>query len=377
MRKFLLIGVSLLLGLIAGVLSHAILTPILPWDKPLGILLISIGIGGIVIAICLLLGPVIIRFFDQSIQKLAMKAASFSTNEIISCAFGLIIGLIIASLLGAAVARIAVVGTYLALLLMLIFGYIGMELGYKKTADLSSVFTRLRSSDNRDKLERRDPKKAQMKIPPKVLDTSVIIDGRIMDIYRTGFLEGDLVIANFVLEELRHIADSSDNLKRARGRNGLDCLNMMRKEFTGHIIISNKDYSEDMEVDDKLLRLAEDIHGVVVTNDFNLNKVAQLQNIKVLNINELSNAVKPVVLPGEEISVLVVKEGKEAGQGVAYLDDGTMIVVENGKRFMGRQIPVTVTSILQTSAGRMVFVRPKPSREWENREHEYQVGTGN
>ena len=192
-----------------------------------------------------------------------------------------------------------------------------------------------------------------------MLDTSVIIDGRIADIYRTGFLEGELVIANFVLEELRHIADSSDNLKRNRGRGGLDTLNRLREQFSSNIIITEQDYPKIAEVDSKLLRLAQDLNGVVVTNDFNLNKVAKLQGMKVLNINELANAVKPIVLPGEEMSALVIKEGKEANQGVAYLDDGTMIVVENGARYVGMQIFVIVTSILQTAAGRMVFARPK------------------
>lgn len=187
----------------------------------------------------------------------------------------------------------------------------------------------------------------------------MIIDGRIADIYRTGFMEGDLVIANFVLEELRHIADSSDNLKRNRGRGGLDTLNRMREQFSAHIIITEQDYPKIAEVDSKLLRLAHDLNGVVVTNDFNLNKVARLQGMEVLNINELANAVKPIVLPGEEMSALVIKEGKEANQGVAYLDDGTMIVVENGARYVGMQIFVIVTSILQTAAGRMIFARPK------------------
>ena len=192
-----------------------------------------------------------------------------------------------------------------------------------------------------------------------MLDTSVIIDGRIADIYRTGFLEGDLVIPNFVLCELRHIADSSDSLKRNRGRSGLDTLNRMREQFNSQIVISEQDYPKIDEVDSKLLRLAQDLGGVIVTNDFNLNKVAKLQGVQVLNINELANAVKPIVLPGEEMVAQVIKEGKEASQGVAYLDDGTMIVVENGARYVGLTIFVIVTSILQTAAGRMVFARPK------------------
>jgi len=359
MRKIIQQLLYLLLGVIGGAVGEELLSPFFS-EQPLVHYGLAVGIGIAVYLLVLLVCPRFFRLLDYPLQKLVSKATSLSTNEIISCVIGLIFGLIVASLLGTAVARIAVIGTYLALIIMLIFGYAGLEVGYKKKDDISALLGRMRATqDERDKSERRDPKSNRAKIPPKVLDTSVIIDGRIADIYRTGFLEGDLVIANFVLEELRHIADSSDNLKRARGRNGLDCLNLMRNEFSGHIIISNKDYGDDMEVDDKLLRLTEDINGVVVTNDFNLNKVAQVQNIKVLNINELSNAVKPVVLPGEEMFVLVVKDGREAGQGVAYLDDGTMIVVENGKKYMNRQIQVTVTSILQTSAGRMVFAKPK------------------
>ena len=193
---------------------------------------------------------------------------------------------------------------------------------------------------------------------PKVLDTSVIIDGRIADICKTGFVEGPLVIPNFVLEELRHIADSSDALKRAKGRRGLDMLNIIRKELDIEVEISNRDYDDIAEVDDKLVRLAQDLYGCVVTNDYNLNKVATLQGVIVLNINELANAIKPGVLPGEKMVVTVVKDGKEQNQGVAYLDDGTMIVVENGRRFIGETIEVEVTSVIQTNAGRMIFGRP-------------------
>ena len=190
------------------------------------------------------------------------------------------------------------------------------------------------------------------------MDTSVIIDGRIADICQTGFVDGPLVIPNFVLEELRHIADSSDALKRIRGRRGLDILNKIRRELTIEVQISNEDFPDINEVDDKLVRLAQDMCGCVITNDFNLNKVAELKGVTVLNINELANAIKLVVLPGEEMVVTVVKEGKELNQGVAYLDDGTMIVVENGRNYMNETIHVAVTSVIQTNAGRMIFARP-------------------
>lgn len=193
----------------------------------------------------------------------------------------------------------------------------------------------------------------------KILDTSVIIDGRIADICKTGFIEGTIVIPEFVLEELQHIADSSDLLKRNRGRRGLDILNKIQKELDVKVLIYEGDFEEISEVDSKLVKLAKVLQGKVVTNDFNLNKVCELQGVSVLNINDLANAVKPVVLPGEEIMVQIIKDGKEHGQGVAYLDDGTMIVVEGGREYIGMMMEVLVTSVLQTSAGRMIFAKPK------------------
>ena len=193
----------------------------------------------------------------------------------------------------------------------------------------------------------------------KILDTSVIIDGRIADICQTGFLEGVMVIPQFVLEELQHIADSSDVLKRNRGRRGLDILNRIQKELDIKVEIYEGDFEDIQEVDSKLVKLAKLTSGVVVTNDFNLNKVCELQKVAVLNINDLANAVKPVVLPGEEMKVQVIKDGKEHNQGVAYLDDGTMIVVEEGRNYIGKDIDVLVTSVLQTAAGRMIFAKPK------------------
>lgn len=193
----------------------------------------------------------------------------------------------------------------------------------------------------------------------KILDTSAIIDGRIADLCQTGFLEGVLVVPSFVLGELQKIADSADALRRNRGRRGLDLLNKMQKENQIDIKIFDCDYEELTEVDTKLLRLAREMEAKVVTNDFNLNKVAEIYGVEVLNINELSNAIKPLVLPGEEMMVHVLRDGKEYGQGIGYLDDGTMIVVEGGKNFIGLDLEILVTSVLQTSAGRMIFAKPK------------------
>lgn len=196
-------------------------------------------------------------------------------------------------------------------------------------------------------------------IPYKILDTSVIIDGRIADICETGFLEGILVIPNFVLNELQMIADSADSIKRNRGRRGLDILNKMQKDQSVMVKISDMDFPEISEVDAKLVKLGKVMKGKIVTNDFNLNKVAEFHGVPVLNINQLSNALKPVVLPGEEMSVTLIKEGKDPNQAIGYLDDGTMVVVENGRRRLNEDVTVTVTSVLQTTAGRMIFTRLK------------------
>ncbi|MDD5066734.1 MAG: TRAM domain-containing protein [bacterium] len=191
----------------------------------------------------------------------------------------------------------------------------------------------------------------------KVLDTSVIIDGRIADISETGFLEGILIIPRFILNELQQIADSSDGLKRQRGRRGLDILNKMKKGVKSIVQFVEDDFSDIKEVDEKLIYLAKKFNGMIITNDFNLNKVAQIHGIQVLNINELANAVKPIVLPGEQMEIQVIKEGKDSNQGVGYLEDGTMVVVENGHHYIGKKIDVVVTSILQTTAGRMIFAK--------------------
>ena len=286
------------------------------------------------------------------------KLQKMSTQDLMSGAIGLIIGLIIAFLIGSALSGIPIIGSVIPVLTCIFFGYLGLSLGISKREGIAAFFSGLgRENSNRFRNKGKTRAAGYCNMP-KVLDTSVIIDGRIADICKTGFVEGPIVIPNFVLEELRHIADSSDALKRAKGRRGLDILNVIRKELDIEVEISSKDYDDIAEVDDKLVRLAQELYGCVVTNDYNLNKVATLQGVVVSNINELANAIKPVVLPGEKMVVTVVKDGKEHNQGVAYLDDGTMIVVENGRRYMGETIEVEVTSVIQTNAGRMIFGRP-------------------
>ncbi len=199
----------------------------------------------------------------------------------------------------------------------------------------------------------------------KLVDTSVIIDGRIADVCETGFIDGVFVIPQFILQELQHIADSPDSLKRARGRRGLDVLNRMQKMPEINVRIVEDDFPKIREVDAKLVALGKRMGAKVLTNDFNLNKVAELQGVPVLNVNELANAIKPVVLPGEPLKVFIIKEGKEHNQGVAYLEDGTMVVVDDGKKMIGKNINVTVTSVLQTTAGRMIFTKTKEQAERE------------
>jgi uncharacterized protein YacL len=199
----------------------------------------------------------------------------------------------------------------------------------------------------------------------KLLDTSVIIDGRIADVADAGFLEGAFVVPQFILHELQHIADSPDSLKRARGRRGLDVLHRLQKMNQIEVRIVEEDFPKIKEVDSKLVALGKALGAKIITNDFNLNKVAELQGISVLNINELANVLKPVVLPGETMSVFIIKEGKESNQGIAYLDDGTMVVVDNGRRLIGKTADVTVTSVLQTTAGRMIFTKTREDYERE------------
>ncbi len=277
---------------------------------------------------------------------------------------GLVIGLIIANLLGMACYGVPIVGKYLPIIFSIVLGYVGIRITVKKRNEIIASFPRLfreQPAAGKEKKTENLPK-GKHAADYKLLDTSVIIDGRIADICQSGFIEGTLLIPVFVLEELQHIADSADLLKRTRGRRGLDILKRIQTEFDMFVKIDATDFDDIAEVDSKLIKLAQKVDGKIVTNDYNLNKVADLQGITVLNINELANALKPVVIPGETMTVTVVKEGKEQGQGVAYLDDGTMIVVEAGRRFVGSTLPVAVTSVLQTAAGRMIFAKPKENK---------------
>ena len=362
MKKLVYGAVSLILAFIGVLLAVKLLGPLLV-DKPAYIYYGAIALIGLVMAIVgVIIAPHLGKSFEKVTERIVAGFSAMAPAEIISRIIGLITGLIIASLSSIFLARIEIIGPYISIIIALLLAYLGWRVGGKVATD--GILARNKEPHYQPSRKfRSESMDKKWRIPPKILDTSVIIDGRIADIYRTGFMEGDLVIANFVLEELRHIADSSDNLKRNRGRGGLDTLNRMREQFSAHIIITEQDYPKIAEVDSKLLRLAHDLNGVVVTNDFNLNKVASVSGMKVLNLNDLAAALKPAVLAGEEMETTISKEGKEPGQGVGYMEDGTMIVVEGGRRHVGETVHVVVTTVIQTSAGRMIFSRLKEARE--------------
>lgn len=278
---------------------------------------------------------------------------SFQSRQIFASIIGLLIGLTAGHLLAEGVQSIigiSFVSNHAGVIKPLIYHLSGFAV---------MIFFLINHEDIAflDKIISSTVKDSDVQIPYKILDTSVIIDGRIADICDTGFLEGILVIPTFVLNELQMIADSADSIKRNRGRRGLDILNKMQKDQSIMVKISDMDFKDIPEVDSKLVQLAKVMKAKVITNDFNLNKVAEFHGVRVLNINQLSNSLKPIVLPGEEMRVMLIKEGKDPNQAIGYLDDGTMVVVENGRRKLNDEVEVTVTSVLQTTAGRMIFTR--------------------
>jgi len=292
---------------------------------------------------------------NRMAKNIETDLQSFSTNDIVMGTIGLIVGLIIAFLISQIYVGIKVpfLDVILNIVTYFILGYLGIVIATRKGTDIRIAWL----ASKKALAATGKGAKGKGSATPKIFDTSVIIDGRISDIMRTGFIEGPIIIPEFVLVELRHIADSSDALKRTRGRRGLDILNKIQSEYGIEIYNTDgeKALVEIPEVDVKLLKLAQIIKGKVVTNDYNLNKVASIKEVPVLNINELANAMKPMVIPGESMTVTLIKQGKDQNQAVAYLDDGTMIVVENGRRKIGQTVEIIVTSVLQTAAGRMIF----------------------
>ena len=339
--------VSLLVALVAYGIMY-IVCRVLPFELKesfYSIVLIGIPLAVGIIFYILFSSYTTKKLFD-SMSKTVEKLNKMNFKELMMAVIGTIVGLGIANLIGIAFNGFGVVGTGIIIVLNVIFGYIGFKVGMAKKDEFNFNF-----------IKERQKKSSSPAVRSKILDTSVIIDGRILDILKTGFIEGKIIIPNFVLDELRHIADSADDLKRNRGRHGLDVLNEIMKQ--PGILMEVVDFKTDdkLEVDVKLLKMGKKLDAFVLTTDFNLNKVAEVHGVKVLNINDLANSIKPIVLPGEQMKVTIVKSGKESGQGIAYLNDGTMVVAEGGEKHIGEETDVVVTSILQTSAGRMIFTK--------------------
>lgn len=345
-----------ILGIVVFGQSETVLVSLLPpsmvAETILGVTfmsLVSMLIGGILGAIIgNFASPYLIHSLFSFTSWTEKSLSSLSTQDLFLGTVGLFLGLIIANLVGIAFDRVPYVGPYVSVVLSIILGYLGMHLCISKRSELGE-WLHFRGGKGRSG--------EKVKEKGKLLDTNIIIDGRIVDVYKSGFLEGPIIVPVFVLEELQKIADSADVLKRNRGRRGLDILNQLRKNNKDAIKIVTDDFDDINEVDSKLIKLAREKHWKIITNDYNLNKVAELQGITVLNMNDLASAMKPAVIPGEQLFVQLVKQGKEEDQGVAYLEDGTMIVVENGSHAIGHEVPVIITSVLQTSAGRMIFAK--------------------
>lgn len=291
-------------------------------------------------------------FVSNLFKSFAKIFSHLSAIDVLVALGGLVVGLVIGVLLIYPISFLPFKNASLPLIVTVVCGALGLVVFMWRKEDIVTIFTGIprlkpnRGGGNSD----------------KILDTSAIVDGRIADICKTGFVEGDLLIPRFVLRELQQVADSQDPLKRNRGRRGLDILNRMRKEKKVNVKIIDRDFPEIKDVDAKLIKLAKVLGARVITNDFNLNKIAELEGVEVLNINDLSNALKPYVLPGEELRIQIIREGKEENQGVGYLDDGTMVVVEDGRRYVNTTIDTVVTSVLQTPAGRMIFAKLKGNR---------------
>ena len=373
LRKLISLSISLMI-----VITGLILTDIsLPYmSQYLGYDLHGNGFFGITFAnmilalpglfvfswLALVLAPFITNSIFNYAELLTSSLSKIPTSDILVMVFGIGIGLILANLIGSPFSRLPIVGPYIPIILSLILSVVGAKLALRKHNDIVGFFNRI---PNRKAIKPEEKQPDVLAGPlgdrlyscNKLLDTSVIIDGRIMDIVAAGFLDGQLVVPNFVLEELQKLSDSADNLKRAKGRRGLDLVQDLRISYKDQVVVVDNDFDDISEVDAKLVRLAKQAQAAIITNDYNLNKVAGIQGVKVLNINELANAIEPVVIAGEEMHVYLVKEGKEPNQAIAYLDDGNMIVVENGRHSIGSSIPVVVTSVLQTAAGRMIFAK--------------------
>lgn len=371
--------VRLIFTIFGAALGYYYLPPLWPtlgvkYDSVL-MVIADIIIGGIIFW---LLSLISIGWVLKLVQRIEDYLTQKSPLYLLFGALLTIIGLTLAILISIPLWRthIPIVNNIIPILLMIIFSYFGFRMGTTRLDDWKNFLiikrpAKSEAAKDGDILKTQDKNYHHYKI----LDTNILIDGRIYDLVKTGFLEGTLLVPNFVLYELQYIADSGESIKRVRGRRGLDILNKLRKEKIVPIEMYDGDFEDIPEVDSKLIALAKKVDGVIVTNDWNLNKVIQFQNVQVLNINNLAKSLRPRVIPGERLDVTVVKKGTERQQGVAYLDDGTMVVVEDGRFYMNEEIQVEVTSALQTDAGRMIFARPLHSmkgidnRDKQNDDH--------
>ena len=288
-----------------------------------------------------------------------------SGQSLLAALVGLIIGLLLAVLVTLPIAQLpSPFKEVLPFVAVLFFGYLGIAIAESRAHDFADLF---RSFRRPSRGSTQDSASRWSRDKSILMDTSVIIDGRIVDIAKTGFLPGALIIPRFVLNELQYVADSSENLRRQRGRRGIDVVSQLQKDKSISVTVVDLDVEGVREVDEKLIALSRQMHVPILTNDFNLNRIAELQGAQILNINDLANAVKSILMPGETLPVRVIQEGKESGQGVAYLDDGTMVVIEEGQKFLNKEIAVVVSKVLQTAAGRMIFA--KPEEENNNKRH--------
>ena len=315
--------------------------------------------GVIFILVGALAGLVLTPYLStRPVRAIRAQLAQLQAEKLVSGQLGLLSGLIIAALLTLPLSRLPrPFGDILPFLGVLLFGYLGVAIFILRSHDIFSIISGRLIGHAGD----GGAEDGSLEQRPILMDTSVIIDGRIADIARTGFLTGTLIIPRFILNELQYIADSPDSMRRQRGRRGMEIISQLQKVSTMLVRISDMDVEGVHEVDDKLVILARQLRCPILTNDYNLNRVAELQGVPVLNVNELANAVKSVLLPGEALSVKIIQEGKESGQGVGYLDDGTMVVVEAGRNMLMEETSVIVTKVLQTAAGRMIFARPENS----------------
>lgn len=363
-------GMSILISIIGAILgiifTNAIFSNFIEKSTSVIIKIVAMIVAAVVFGfIFYALAPKFISVELKLIESIEDSLKKFSLVDIVIGTIGLVVGLILAFLISQPLLKLNIpgIGTVLTVILEIVFyigmGFLGTKLALNYHDDFLAFFERIKTKEKSNlKFSNKDSK-----VRPKIVDTSTIIDGRIIDILKTGFLEGNLIIPIFVIEELQHIADSDNYLRRQKGRRGLDILKTMQTEYKDKVKVVDKRYPNIDKVDSMLVKMSEELNANLLTNDYNLNKVADLQEVFVFNINDLANAMRPVFIAGEPINVSIIKEGRENNQGIGYLDDGTMIVVEDGKKYLGQVIECTVTSVLQTSAGKMIFAKKSEEKD--------------